>query len=87
MFAKQCSIIEDKGAFPSSTHPIIDQYLENIEFTKDGIKRIISKLDPNKAHDHDQISIRMLKMFGGAIIKPLFTVFKNCLTLVWVGGR
>ena len=72
---------------PWSTHPIIDQYLANIEFTKDGIKRIISKLDPNKAHGYHQIGICMLKMFGDAIIKPLFTVFKNCLILVWVGRR
>ena len=47
--------------------------------TKDGIKRIICKLDPNKAHDHDMISICMLKMSGDAIIEPLFKIFKNCL--------
>ena len=28
---------------------------------KDNIERIIYKLDPNKAHGHDMISIRMLK--------------------------
>ena len=49
-FAKQSSIIENNSVLPSSTNPITDQYLANIEFTKDDIKRIICKLDPKKAH-------------------------------------
>ena len=44
---------------------------------KDNIKRIFCKLDPNKVHGHDMISIRMLKMSGDA--NPLFKIFKNCL--------
>ena len=59
-FAKQCSIIENNSALPSSTIPVTDQYLANIEFTKDDIKRIICKLDPNKAHGHDLVSILRL---------------------------
>ena len=77
-FAKQCSIIERNSVLLSSTTLLTDQYLANIEFTKDDIKRIICKLDPNKAHGHDMISIRMLKMSGDAIIEPLFKIFKNC---------
>ena len=44
------------------------------------IKRIICKLDSNKAHySHNMISSRILKMSGNATIEPLFTIFKNCL--------
>ena len=78
-FAKQCSIIENNSVLPSSTNPITDQYLANTEFTKDDIPRIICKLKPNKAHGHDMISIRILKMSGDAIIEPLFKIFKKCL--------
>ena len=78
-FAKQCSVIENNSVLPSSTNPITDQCLANIEFMKDDIKRIICKLDPNKAHGHDMISICMLKMSGDAIIEPLFKILKNCL--------
>ena len=78
-FAKQCSIIENNSVLPSSTNRITDQYLINIESMKDDIKRIICKLDPNKAHGHVMISIRMLKMSGDATIEPLFKIFKNCL--------
>ena len=77
-FAKQCSIIENNSVLPSSTIPVTDQYLANIEFTKDDIKRIICKLDPNKAHGHDMISIRMLKVSGDAIIEPRFKICLKC---------
>ena len=79
LFAKQCSIIENNSVLPSSTNPITDQYLTNIELTKDDTKRIICKLDPNKPHGHDMISIRMFKISGDAIIESLFKIFKNCL--------
>ena len=65
--------------FPLSTILITDQYLANTEFMKDDSKRIICKLDHNKAHDHDMISIRMLKISGNTIVEPLFKIFKNCL--------
>ena len=42
-FAKQYSVMENDSVLPSSTIPVTDQYLANIEFTKDGIKRIICK--------------------------------------------
>ena len=55
--AKQCSIIKNNSLLTSSTNPITDQYLTNIEFTKDDNKRTIRKLDPNKAHGHIMVSI------------------------------
>ena len=75
-FAKQSSIIENNIFLLSSTIPITDKYLAKIEFMKDDIKRMIYKLDPNKAHGHDMITIRMLKMSGDTIIEPLFEISK-----------
>ena len=77
--AKQCSIIENNSVLPSLTNLVTDQYMANIEFTKNDIKRIICKLDSNNAHGHDMISICVLKMSGDAVIEPLFNIFKNCL--------
>ena len=36
-------------------------------------------LDPNKAHGHDNVSIRMLKICGSFIHKPLEIIFKQCI--------
>ena len=77
-FAKLCSIIENNSVLLSSTIPVNDQYLANIEFTKHNNKRIICNLNPYKAHGHDMIGIRMVKVPGDAIIEPLFKIFKNC---------
>ena len=43
------------------------------------IEKVIQSLDPNKAHGHDMISIRMLKICGKSIIKPLLIIYKKCL--------
>ena len=34
----------------------------------------------NKDYDHDEISIRMLKLCESAITEPLYLIFKNCLS-------
>ena len=79
-FAKPCSVIENNSVLSSSTIPVTDQYLANIELTKDDIKRIINKLDPNEAHGHDMISIHIMKMSGDAIIE-LFQIIQKLLKL------
>ena len=76
-FVKLCSFVENNSVLSSSTKLITDQYLSYIESTKNDIKRIICKLDPNRAHAHDMINIRILKMSGDSITEPLFTMFKN----------
>ena len=41
--------------------------------------KIIKKLELNKAYGHDMISIRMIKLCGISICKPLEIIFQNCL--------
>ena len=53
--------------------------ISQIRFSEDDIAKIIQNLDPNKAHGHDQISIRMLKICGKTICKPLECIFRECL--------
>ena len=53
--------------------------LDTIVFSKEDICKIIKNLDPNKAHGHDMISIRMIKLCGIFICKPLKIIFQNCL--------
>ena len=61
--------------------PCTNSVLSTIECDKEKIKKIINNLDPNKAHGHDMISIRMLKVCGEAICHPLEIIFKNCLSV------
>ena len=54
--------------------------LSNVQISNESIIKIISNLDPNKAHGHDMISIRMLKLCGPSLCKPLSIIFKSCLS-------
>ena len=40
--------------------------------------KIVQNLDLSKAHGHNNISIRMLKICGSSIYKPLAIIFKQC---------
>ena len=68
----------------SSEHPfhllyLTDNYLSFVIFPQDDIAKIIQNLDPNKAHGHDNISIRKLKICGSSIYKPLEMILKKCI--------
>ena len=41
--------------------------------------KTITSLDLIKAHGHDMISIRMLKLCGGSIYKPLRLILSVCV--------
>ena len=56
-----------------------DAPLAKIVFTTYDIANIIKNLDSNKSHGHDNVSIRMLKICGVSICKPLEIIFRTCL--------
>ena len=78
-FAKQCSIIDNSSELPSNFLKKTDKSISAITFTCDDIATLIKNLDPNKAHGHDMISIRMLKLCGKSICKPLDLIFQSCI--------
>ena len=51
--------------------------MSSISFSSKNITKIIRDLDPNKAHGHDMISIRMLKICDESILKPSVIIFKS----------
>ena len=53
--------------------------LSTINFSTDGILKIITNLDLNKAHAHDMITIRMIKLCEISICRPLKLIFQSCL--------
>ena len=77
-FAKQCSLIGNSTELPLNLHYTTDKRLNTSNFSNNDIEKIIQKLDPNKAHDH-KISIRMIKVCGKSICKPLQLIFSECI--------
>ena len=78
-FATQCSLISNSNNLPSHIKYLTDDRLSFISFSHDKIAKVIQNLDPNKAHGHDNISIRMVKVCGPSIYKPLEIIFNQCL--------
>ena len=54
--------------------------LSSVEIIASDIGKITKALKVKKTHGHDEISIRMLKLCESAITKPLYLIFKNCLS-------
>ena len=80
-FADHCSILRNKSELPGtlSKKKKMRESLTTIDFSNNDIVKIIRNLDPNKAHGHDMISIRMVKICDDSICKPLKLIFQSCL--------
>ena len=78
-FAKQCSIIRSDSEIPTSLKFYTDNCLFTVSFLLEDVGKIIQNLNPNKAHGHYNISIRMPKICDSTIYKPLEIIFKEAL--------
>ena len=57
-----------------------NETLSCLEIIASDIGKIIKALKVNKAHGHDEICIRMLRLCESAITELLFLIFRNCLS-------
>ena len=78
-FSKQCTPLINNSKIPLECQQKLNEFLSSIIFEINDIEKIIKNLDPNKSHGHEMISIRMLKLCGESIYKPLNLIFKSCL--------
>ena len=77
-FCKQCTPVANDSTSP----PLLEtpnETLSSLEIIASDIGKFIKALKVNKAHGHDEISIRILKLCE-AITEPLYLIFKNCLS-------
>ena len=81
-FALQCTPLQYNSVLPELTYKT-DHFLNNVAISEDAISKIISKLNANKAHGVDNISIAMLKLCNEEVLLPLKLIFQKCLS----GGK
>ena len=77
-FAGQCRPFINNSQLPAKLITPTKSFLTSNDISVNQVS-IIKKLDPNKAHEHVQISMRILKLRRYLINKILATIFKNCL--------
>ena len=58
----------------------INLRLSTVKYSSNNIFDIIQKLAPNKGHSHDMVSIRMLKISGKSICRPLELISNECIS-------
>ena len=78
-FKNQCTLVPTSSVLPT-LDITTNLRLNRVKFSKVDISLHIRKLRPNKAHGHDGITARILKMCDSSISEPLLIIFKKCLT-------
>ena len=69
--ASKCTPLINQSVLTDSVEYISTARLSSINFNIANILKTIKSLNVNKSHGHDDISIRMIKLFGESIINPL----------------
>ena len=78
-FADKCTPIQSNNVFPNFIKCESMNRLASIVSNDESILKIIRAPDVNKAHDHDGISIRMIKLCDKFIILAMSLIHKNCI--------
>ena len=78
-FASKCTPITNDSSLPQLVILNSESRLSAINFNNDDILKIIRSLNINKAHGHNNILFRMVKVCDRAIFKFLSIIYKNCI--------
>ena len=73
-FADQCSIFNNGSVLPVISYKT-HKRLTNIKISPEDLSRMIEHLNQNRAHGHDNISIKMIQICGDTI--PPLKMFLN----------
>ena len=79
MLINVCIPLKSNSFLPVNQIFLTQSRLVSLDFDEDEILKIIRALNINKAHGHDDISIRMIKICDNTLIKPLTILFKHCI--------
>ena len=70
-FSKERSLLANHSELPTSRSFRTDKRLSSVTFSAKDTGKIIQDIDHHKAHEHDNVSIPMLKTCSDAICKLL----------------
>ena len=87
-FTEQCTPLKNSSVLPVNQMFLTQSRLNPIDFDQNVVLKIIRVLKIHKAHGHDDISIKMIKICDKSLLKPLIILFGNstkssCYPDVW----
>ena len=65
-FNQQCTAISTDSSIPSSVNFVTNETVTTENFEKQLISKLLIALNPNKVHDYDGLSIRMLQFVNSS---------------------
>ena len=81
-FAEQCTPLKNNSVLPINQKFLSQSRLVSLNFNEDEIlNAFIRALNIHKAHGHNDISIRMMKICDKSLSKSLILLFKNSTKL------
>ena len=78
-FAEQFTPLNSDSLLPTNQIFLTQSRVGSLTSSEDEILNIITALNRHKAHCHDDISIRMIKICDKSILKPLSLIFQNSI--------
>ena len=66
-FAKQCALVSNNSVLSTELTYMTEERIQSITFSEPDVIKIIRALDVNKAHAHDNISVRMIKLCTNSV--------------------
>ena len=78
-FSDQCTLNPTSSTIPPLQF-LTEKRLSTVSSSREKVISIITKLNSNKAHGCDDISIRMLKLCAPVVAVPLDIIFRKCLS-------
>ena len=87
-FAEQCTPLKNHSKIPINQIFLTQSRLSSLDLNDDETFKIIRALNIHKAHGHDDISIRMIKICDKSLSKPLTILFQystksSCYPVIW----
>ena len=78
-FSKQCTPVANRSKLPQNQVYFTNSRIDSVPFSYDLFINIIRNSNVNKAHGHDDMSTRMIKMCDESLVRPLSIIFRNSL--------
>ena len=80
-FAEQCRPLKNSSVLSVNQMLLTQSRLNTTDFNEHEVLKIIRALNIHKAHIHDNISIRMIKICDKSLLKPLILLFESSTKL------
>ena len=82
-FAEECTLLKNSSVLPINQTFLTQSRLTSLDLNEEEILKIIRALNIHKAHGHDDISIRIIKICDKSLLKPLILLFQNSAKLLY----